>query len=162
MAPLDIKFSKNGKLAYISFHGSWNRDNPAGYKLSVVSFVDGKPVEPADSTTAAADILSNPDNSKCPGSCFRPAGLAIDGDDRIFMSSDATGEIYVLRRVEMSATGTGGGGSATSGGGTLVTSTSASSPNAAAGRGVARGEGWLMAGLTVGLVVVGGAFFVVA
>lgn len=165
-APLDIKFTKDGKLGYITFHGSWNRDNPAGYKLSVVNFANGQPVEPADSTEATIDVLSNPDNSKCPTSCFRPAGLAIDDNDRIFMTSDATGEIYVLHRVEMSATdggGSGGGGTSTSGGGgTLVTSTTTNSPNAAAGRGVARGESWLLVGLTVGLSIVGGAFFIVA
>lgn len=167
MAPLDIKFTKDGSLAYITFHGSWNRDKPAGYKLSAVSFAGGEPVEPADSTKAAVDVLSNGDNSACPGACFRPAGLAIDGEGRIFMTSDATGEIYVLRRAEVSASGTGGGGGGTStgggGGGTLVTSTSKSSPNAAAGMGVATGEsGLLLVALTIALSAVGGAFFAIA
>jgi glucose/arabinose dehydrogenase len=167
MAPLDIKFTSDGALAYVSFHGSWNRDEPVGYKLSVVSFADGEPVEPADSTVAAVDILSNADNSKCPGNCFRPAGLAIDGQGRVFMSSDATGEIYVLQRAEMTATGGGGGGGgsiSSSGGGTLVTTTAAgsSTPNAAAGLVPARGDGWLLAALTLALSFIGGALFVVA
>ena len=75
-APLDIKFNPTGTLAYVSFHGSWDRSDPVGYKLSVIAFANGQPVEPADSTTAAVPVLSNPDNSKCPGDCFRPAGLA--------------------------------------------------------------------------------------
>ena len=58
MAPLNIKFTSNGTLGYVTFHGSWNRDKPAGYKLSVVSFADGK--------TAAVDVLSNADLSACP------------------------------------------------------------------------------------------------
>lgn len=34
----------------------------------------------------------------CPGNCFRPAGLAIDSEDRVWFSSDSTGEIFVLQR----------------------------------------------------------------
>ena len=156
MAPLDIKFSKDGKLAYITFHGSWNRDKPVGYKLSVVSFADGKPVEAPDSTKAASDILSNPDNTACPGACVRPVSLALDGQGRIFMTSDSTGEIYVLRQTEMSATGT------SSDGGTLVTSTSDSSSNAAAGLYISHREGVLVVLLTVALSVVGGVFVFIA
>jgi len=76
-----------------------NREDPIGYKLSLVQF-DGKgsPVAPANSTTAATDILSNPDLSACPSSCFRPVGLAWDAQGRLFMSSDATGEIYVITK----------------------------------------------------------------
>ncbi|KAF6523247.1 hypothetical protein HZS61_011746 [Fusarium oxysporum f. sp. conglutinans] len=33
-APLDLKFNENGTRAYISFHGSWNRDPPVGYRVS--------------------------------------------------------------------------------------------------------------------------------
>jgi len=76
-----------------------NREDPIGYKLSLVQF-DGKgsPVAPANSTTAATDIVSNPDLSACPSSCFRPVGLAWDTQGRLFMSSDATGEIYVITK----------------------------------------------------------------
>jgi len=62
-APLDIKFAgDNNDEAYISFHGSWNRAHPAGYKLSYVSFssTTHEPVEAADSVTAAKDVLSRP------------------------------------------------------------------------------------------------------
>ncbi|KAF2260823.1 soluble quino protein glucose dehydrogenase [Lojkania enalia] len=100
MAPLDIKFNDNATAAWISFHGSWNRDEPIGYKLSVVSFENGSPIEPSNSTSAAIDIVSNPDISQCPGECFRPVGLAWDGQGRLFMSSDATGEIYVVARTD--------------------------------------------------------------
>ncbi|KAK3384363.1 hypothetical protein B0T24DRAFT_517524 [Lasiosphaeria ovina] len=102
-APLDIKFNANGTLAYVTFHGSWNRDEPVGYKLSVVSFGDGsrgEPAEPADSTAAAVDVLTNADLAACPGACFRPVGLAVDDDTgRVFMTSDSTGEIYVVQRL---------------------------------------------------------------
>lgn len=36
-APLDIKFNPNGTAAYISFHGSWNRSPPDGYRVSRVA-----------------------------------------------------------------------------------------------------------------------------
>ncbi|TVY15574.1 L-sorbosone dehydrogenase [Lachnellula arida] len=96
MAPLDIKFLSNGTEAYISLHGSWDRDNPTGYKVSSIAFSNGSPVAASDSTDALTDIMTNYDNSKCPDNCFRPAGLALDSLGRLFMSSDATGEIYVL------------------------------------------------------------------
>ncbi|KAK7931366.1 soluble quino protein glucose dehydrogenase [Apiospora marii] len=115
-APLDIKFASDGKTAFIAFHGSWNRDNPAGYKLSTIAFSDGQPTEPPTSTTATSNILSNADNSACPDGCFRPVGLAVDGQGRVYMSSDTTGEIWVLKQSDIS-TGTpvGGGGSEPSG-----------------------------------------------
>jgi hypothetical protein len=143
MAPLDIKFAPDGSLAYVTFHGSWDRDGPVGYKLSVISFADGKPVEPPTSKTAAVDILSNADISQCPGKCFRPAGLAIDGKGHIWMTSDATGEIYVLQKVEVSTTGPGTQ--------TTATSTSNGGQNAAAGRHIPWSSEWLLLGLTLAI-----------
>ena len=118
MAPLDIKFNDTGRQAWITFHGSWNRDEPVGYKLSVVDFEDGQPVEPVTSKTAAKDILSNEDLSQCSENCLRPVGMAIDEQGRIFMSSDASGEIYLISRVagaeDSSATPASSSGSSTS------------------------------------------------
>ena len=57
--------------------------------------------------------MANADNSKCPDQCFRPVGLAIDSKDRVFMSSDSTGEIYVLAKTGASATTTSTGASPT-------------------------------------------------
>ncbi|OAG37787.1 hypothetical protein AYO21_08030 [Fonsecaea monophora] len=100
MAPLDIKFNNSGTEAWITFHGSWDRDDPVGYKLSVVAFTsDGQPVDDITSKTAAVDIFANADNSKCPANCFRPVGMAIDDRGRIFVSSDASGEVYLITKV---------------------------------------------------------------
>jgi hypothetical protein len=77
-----------------------NRDNPVGYKLFAVEFANGEPVEPADSADAAINILTNADNSDCPSACFRPVGLAWDEQGRLYMSSDATGELYVITRAD--------------------------------------------------------------
>lgn len=75
-----------------------DRTSPVGYKLSRIAFSNGEPVEPSNSTTALADVFANANNSVCPNNCFRPVGMAIDSVGRIFVSSDATGEIYVLIR----------------------------------------------------------------
>lgn len=82
-----------------------NRDDPIGYKLSVISFdsTTGTPEAQANSTSSYTDIVSNPDLSKCPDGCFRPVGLAWDSEGRLFMSSDSTGEIYVVTRTDGSS-----------------------------------------------------------
>jgi hypothetical protein len=73
-----------------------DRTGPVGYKVSLITFANGEPVAPANSMTANADIFANSNNSVCPNNCFRPVGIAIDGQGRMFVSSDATGEIYVV------------------------------------------------------------------
>ncbi|KAL5120292.1 hypothetical protein ACEQ8H_001850 [Pleosporales sp. CAS-2024a] len=101
MAPLDINFNSHGTGAWISFHGSWDRQVPVGYKLSFVQFDgNGSPTAASNSTTAAIDIVSNPDLSACPDNCFRPVGLAWDTQGRLYMSSDATGEIYMVTKTD--------------------------------------------------------------
>ena len=129
MAPLDIKFNDTGRQAWITFHGSWNSPDPVGYKLSLVDFTDaGEPVDQATSKTAATDIFGNEDDSICPGDCLRPVAMALDNQGRIFLSSDSTGEIYLVTR-DSAATGTPAGsnnGSTSSSPSASTTSTSAS------------------------------------
>ncbi|OBT88223.1 hypothetical protein VE02_02809 [Pseudogymnoascus sp. 03VT05] len=95
-APLDVKFAADGRKAFVSFHGSWNSPIPVGYRVTTVDFANGQPVAAADSQTASVDLFTNPDNTKCPNACFRPAGLFLDGTGRLYVSSDATGEIWIL------------------------------------------------------------------
>lgn len=84
-----------------------NREQPIGYKVSFIQFDgNGSPVAAANSTNAAIDIVSNPDLAECSDNCFRPAGLAWDSQGRLFFSSDATGEIYVITREEGSGVNT--------------------------------------------------------
>lgn len=45
-------------------------------------------------------ILWNPDNSRCPNGCFRPVGLAWDPKGRLFMTSDRSGEIFVVGKAD--------------------------------------------------------------
>ncbi|XWX01942.1 hypothetical protein V2A60_009974 [Cordyceps javanica] len=113
-APLDIKFDAAGAVAYVAFHGSWNRDAPAGYRIASIDFGDdGQPVAARDSMDAAVDVLSTKDLANCPDKCFRPAGLAWDAKGRLWFSSDSTGEIFVLQHDGSSE----GGGSSGGGGG---------------------------------------------
>lgn len=170
-APLDVLFSPDGAAAYVTFHGSWDRAGPVGYKLSAVPFATGgdgagQPEAPRDSTDAASDVLSNADLGKCPGGCFRPVGLAWDARGRLFVSSDSTGEIYVLQRAEVSTAsggdgGSGGGGaggtSTASGGGTLVTPTAEPNLAARSARGRPGGEALGLACLAAALSVACGA-----
>ncbi|KAF9763084.1 hypothetical protein IL306_003251 [Fusarium sp. DS 682] len=95
-APLDMKFDENGTRAYISFHGSWNRNPPVGYKVSYIDFQNGRPASSSRSTNATTPIIYNKDLSNCPDDCFRPVGLAWDSKGRLWFSSDKTGEIFVL------------------------------------------------------------------
>jgi glucose/arabinose dehydrogenase len=125
MAPLDLKFNDTGRQGWISFHGSWNSPDPVGYKLSLVDFSEaGEPVDSETSTTAAKDVFFNEDISRCDANCFRPVALAIDGQGRIFMSSDSTGEIYMIKKVEG-----GNGGPTASGAPAGSTASQTSSPS---------------------------------
>lgn len=85
------------------------------------------------------DVLANADESICPDHCFRPVGVAFDDQGRLFMSSDASGEIYVVVRDETANGSSGDEGGKVSEG--------------------VRGKGmkvivWVALGILVGLVVV--------
>ncbi|PVI06796.1 Auxilliary activities family 12 protein [Periconia macrospinosa] len=97
-APLGVAFNDEGTAAYIAFHGSWNREDPDGYRLSKIEFdpATGQPIEPSTSTTAAINVLSNPDNTACPQGCVRPVDVLFDTQGRLFMTSDATNELWVI------------------------------------------------------------------
>lgn len=74
----------------------------------MIDFANGSPSQPNTSTTAAVDIVSNANLSNCPNGCFRPVGLAWDKQGRLFFSSDATGEIYMVVRADGNATSSAG------------------------------------------------------
>ena len=117
MAPLDLKFNNSGSEAWVTFHGSWDRTMPSGYKMSMISFENGTPVAMPNNNTSYLDIFANQDNTKCANNCFRPVGMAFDHTGRLFMSSDASGEIYVITKTA-AANGTFGGSSTSGSGGT--------------------------------------------
>jgi hypothetical protein len=67
-----------------------------GYKVSAIPFAGGYPIPSTTTPNALVDILTNAQESLCPYQCFTPVGLSIDGNGRIYMSSDTTGEIWVM------------------------------------------------------------------
>ena len=109
MAPLDIHFNNFGDKSevggdgdlWVTFHGSWNRDTPVGYKLSKISFDKGTgmPVAKVTDKQNYEDIMWNNNLMKCDNNeCFRPVGVVVDRKGRVWLGSDATGEVFVLWR----------------------------------------------------------------
>lgn len=96
-APLDVKFHPGSGHAWVSFHGSWNREDAAGYKLGYVRFgSNGQPVEGAASRSAVVDVFWNEGVERCAdGGCARPVGIAF-GRGRVWVTSDATGEVFAI------------------------------------------------------------------
>jgi hypothetical protein len=80
-----------------------------GYELGSVAFDPhtGDPVEEATSSESYKTILESSEHEGCPNAhnCLRPVGLAWDKKGRLWMSSDTTGEIFVLMRTEPGMSG---------------------------------------------------------
>ncbi|KAK8085812.1 Cellobiose dehydrogenase [Apiospora hydei] len=101
-APLDSKFDAKSENLYVALHGSWNRDPPQGYKLVVVPFTtqeDGsyRPVADRSTKRGYTDVLYPESEAACSSStCTRPCGLVWDAAGRLYMTSDTSGEIFLL------------------------------------------------------------------
>ncbi|KAJ7292675.1 hypothetical protein C8J57DRAFT_4053 [Mycena rebaudengoi] len=100
--PLDIKFYQAPAQpsavsfpaalsgdAVVSFHGSFNRSPPTGYGVVHVPF-------PLDQTYSF--IIQATNLASCPGSCIRPVGLVFSGSGALYVSSDTSGELFVIER----------------------------------------------------------------
>ncbi|WP_417232024.1 PQQ-dependent sugar dehydrogenase [Brevundimonas sp.] len=88
VAALGLSFATGGGFggafsqgAFIGEHGSWNRSDLAGYKVSWVPFSAGQPSGPA------VDFVTGflTDNGRARG---RPVGVAFDGQKRILLVVD--------------------------------------------------------------------------
>ena len=78
---------------FIGEHGSWNRKNPVGYKVTFVPFSDGRPSgEPIDFVTGFRD-----DDGKTRG---RPVGVTVDPQGALIVADDLSNTIWrvVLER----------------------------------------------------------------
>jgi glucose/arabinose dehydrogenase len=73
-----------------------NRNPADGYRVTRVDFSNGQPVHAVTSKTAQIPVMENSNVGACPNSCFRPVGLDFDQKGRLFVSSDTSGEIYVI------------------------------------------------------------------
>jgi glucose/arabinose dehydrogenase len=99
MAPIAFRFfPSSAKIpanyvgdGLVCFHGSWNRSVPAGYKVMRIKFENGI-------ATGADDFLSGfliADNKQRFG---RPAGITITAEGVVYISDDANGVIYCVKR----------------------------------------------------------------
>lgn len=72
----------------IAEHGSWNRSQPIGYRITLVRVNDG--TEPTYETFASGWYLNN-------SVWGRPVDIHINKDGSIFVSDDKAGAIYRIR-----------------------------------------------------------------
>ncbi|KAI0416509.1 soluble quino protein glucose dehydrogenase [Xylaria grammica] len=101
-APLGCKFDARFSNLFVAMHGSWNRQPPTGYKVIAVPFAQGPdgsyaPTAASWSTRGSIDVFYPPDETQCSSStCIRPVGLAFDAAGRLYVTSDASGEVFFL------------------------------------------------------------------
>lgn len=93
-APIAFAFFQEGQLkgnALVCWHGSWNRLKPSGYKVELIKFDSkGKPF-------GSEDFLSGfLTGEKRFG---RPAGIAITPKGHVYISDDANGIIYLMKKI---------------------------------------------------------------
>jgi hypothetical protein len=84
---------------------SRNRRAPDGYKLFAISWdaQTGQPIHPPHSSTAAISVLENKSTALCPFTCIRPTGVVFGPGGRLYVSSERTGEIFVIGRSDGSS-----------------------------------------------------------
>jgi hypothetical protein len=97
VAALGLDFSVSaigGKFAegvFVGEHGSWNRDNPVGYKVVFVPFSNGRPAgEPIDFATGFRG-----DDGKTRG---RPVGVTVDPRGALIISDDLSNTVWRVSR----------------------------------------------------------------
>lgn len=93
-APMALMFYRGSsfpeayrKDAFVTFHGSWNRKDPKGYKVCRLIFKDGMPQGFEDFLTGFS-VLGDQ------GQFGRPCGLAETPDGSLLVSDDSGGLIY--------------------------------------------------------------------
>lgn len=97
VAALGVDFSipamgeKFADGVFVGEHGSWNRDNPVGYKVIFVPFSNGKPAgEPVDFATGFRG-----DDGKTRG---RPVGVTVDPKGALIIADDLANTVWRVTR----------------------------------------------------------------
>ena len=97
VAALGVDFSipemgeKFADGVFVGEHGSWNRDNPVGYKVIFVPFSNGKPSgEPIDFATGFRG-----DDGKTRG---RPVGVTVDPKGALIIADDLANTLWRVTR----------------------------------------------------------------
>mgnify|MGYP003630941984 FL=1 len=93
IAPLGLAFSipemgdEFAEGVFIGEHGSWNRNDPVGYKVVFVPFSNGEPNgDPIDFVTG---FLNGDDQTR-----GRPVGVTIDPDGALIIADDLTNAVW--------------------------------------------------------------------
>lgn len=91
-APLGLSFVQPGfaapfaEGAFIGLHGSWNRDEPVGYKVVFVPFANGRPSGPA------VDFVTGfQSDGKTMG---RPVGVTVDPKGALIVADDLSNTVW--------------------------------------------------------------------
>ena len=99
VAALGLDFSEasmGAKFAdgvFVGMHGSWNRENPVGYKVVFVPFRNGRPDgQPVDFVTGFRG-----DDGKTRG---RPVGVTVDPEGALIIADDLSNTIWRVTPVE--------------------------------------------------------------
>lgn len=99
VAALGLAFSDPGMGAefadgvFIGEHGSWNRENPVGYKVVFVPFRDGRPSgEPVDFVTGFRTS-----DGKTHG---RPVGVTVDPKGALIVADDLANVVWRVTRTQ--------------------------------------------------------------
>jgi glucose/arabinose dehydrogenase len=93
-APLGIAFYTGAQFpasylndAFVAFHGSWNREEPTGYKVVRVHAASGRATGVEDFLWGFLDLGSRTDSG-------RPVDPVMGPDGALYVSDDSTGNIY--------------------------------------------------------------------
>lgn len=94
-APIAFRFFNNAPNGFsgdalVCWHGSWNATKPRGFKVEHIKFVNGIGVSSDDFLTGFL---------KGDARFGRPAGLAITDAGVVYVSDDANGVIYCIKKV---------------------------------------------------------------
>ena len=91
-APLGLAFAQPGAAgpygegAFVGLHGSWNRDEPVGYKVIFVPFRDGRPSGPPLDFVAGFQA-----DGKTMG---RPVGVTVDAQGAVIVADDLSNTVW--------------------------------------------------------------------
>ena len=93
VAALGLAFSSSAMGAdfaegvFVGEHGSWNRSQPVGYKVSFVPFRDGRPVGP--SVDVVSGFLNAEGNAR-----GRPVGVTVDPRGALIVADDLSNTVW--------------------------------------------------------------------
>lgn len=89
----DVMGSEYAEGVFIGEHGSWNRENPVGYKVVFVPFSDGRPSgEPVDFVTGFRSS-----DGKTRG---RPVGVTVDPSGALIVADDLANTVWRVTRTQ--------------------------------------------------------------